>query len=636
MKIRDVEHYSPGASFYDVKGAAYHHVTMRTMKAYDETDEIRSRVQTPEDFGVWKKHAKDVLWASVGELPYEPEFPLNERITGKIEEEALTIEKVIFSVREGVEVTANLYLPAVREEKSPAVIFQCGHALVGKAAPAYQRAARIIAAAGIIVLVIDPPGQGERSYYMEKGIDTPLVTGPCPEHQQFGNQCFMAGESPVKYFLADAMRGVDYLCSRKEVDPERIGATGNSGGGTMTALLMALDERIKAAAPSCWPTSGREYFLTGSSPDAEQVWPDVLKHNVDHYEVMACMCPRPLLLLAQEGDFVPIEGTRRLFSECERLWEINGCPENVGISIAKGGHGYSVTNARAAAHFFRTHLGGNSFETEADTGKTLPEKELNCTVGGQLIREGKECLTIFEENLREYLEKKNRVFSEEEHRAWLFERIFSGRKATERFYVRHLESRSGNGLFAEMILWFTQEMMPCYGVMFRDIRDQNRTVPMTVCLWQGGTDNLMVHMETIRRLCREGRAALVVDLTSMGKCTPNLPHTEVDPSNSISSVTDKLAKSLFMLGDSLCAMRGFDLMQTIKMIREEFKTEDIAIHAEGKYAVFARIAEQLDPEIEINLTDEVTVGELISSKYYDTYDIAQILMPGLGIHMDLT
>jgi len=77
-------------------------------------------------------------------------------------------------------------------------------------------------------------------------------------------------------------------------------------------------------------------------------------------------------------------------------------------------------------------------------------------------------------------------------------------------------------------------------------------------------------------------------------------------------------------------------MQTVKMICEEFKTEDIAIHAEGKYAVFARIARKLDSEIEIKLTDEVTVGELISSKYYDTYDIAQILMPGLGIHMDLT
>jgi len=636
MKIRDVEHYSPGASFYDVKGAAYYHVMMRTMKAYDETDEIRSRIRTKEDFILWQEHTKKVFLNSVQELPYERTFPLNARITGTIEEGDLTIEKVIFAARKGVDVTANLYIPNAREEKSPAVILQCGHALVGKAAPAYQKAARIIAGMGIIVLVIDPPGQGERSYYIENGIDTPLVSGPCPEHQQFGNQCFLTGESPVKYFLADAMRGVDYLCSRAEVDPERIGATGNSGGGTMTAALMVVDERIKAAAPSCWSTSGREYFLTGSSPDAEQVWPDVLKNHVDHYEIMACMCPKPLLLLAQEGDFVPIEGTRRLFSECERLWEINGCPENVGISIAKGGHGYSETNARVAAQFFRTHLGGNSLEPETGTVKTLPAEELNCTPGGQLIREEKECLTVFEENLQEYIKKRNVPCSEEEHRAWLSNRVFNDRKATDRFYVRHLANRSGNGLFAEMLLWFTQEMMPCYGVMFKDIRNQNKAIPVTVCLWQGGTDNLMVHMETIRRLCREGRAALVVDLTAMGKCTPNLPHTEVDPGNSISSITDKLAKSLFMLGDSLCALRAFDLMQTVKMICEEFKTEDIAIHAEGKYAVFARIARKLDSEIEIKLTDEVTVGELISSKYYDTYDIAQILMPGLGIHMDLT
>lgn len=631
MNIKKIENYSPVTSFYDVKGAAYHYVTMRMMKAFDEIDEIRSRIQTVEDFIPWQSRARKNFLDSVGALPYDSTYPLSARTIGTIEEEKLSIEKVIFSAREGVKITANLYLPAVREERSPAVILQCGHALTGKAAPAYQRAARIIANAGIIVLVIDPPGQGERSYYQEEGIDTPFVSGASSEHQQFGNQCFLVDESPVKYFLADAMRGIDYLCSRKEVDPERIGATGNSGGGTMTAALMVVDDRIKAAAPSCWPTSGREYFLTGSSPDSEQVWPDILKHHVDHYEIMACMCPKPLLLLAQEGDFVPIEGTEKLYTECRRLWELNGNSDKIEMSIGEGGHGFSETNARVAAKFFRKHLSGGLEEIAETLVKTLPEKALNCTLSGQLIREDSSCLSVFDENLRVYRERRQADISVYERKQWMLERIYCGRNPIERFHVRCLETRSENGLCAEMLLWFTQEMMPCYGVMFNDVRNLKRQVPVTICLWTGGTDSLTVHREMIWTLCSKGRAVFVVDLCAMGKCTPNLPKTGIDPGQSVSSITDKLAKSLFMLGDSLCAIRAFDLLQTIKMLREKFKTQEIELYAEGKYAVFARIAEILDDKLQISLSNEVSISQLICNKYYDTYDIAHVLMPGLGI-----
>lgn len=641
MSIKEIEGFSPDLLFADLKERATYYVTAQIMDAYDKTDAARKKIQTVEDFRVYQEHARNVFKNSVGEIPYDREYPLNARITGRIEEKDLVIENVIFEAREKVYVTANLYLPKKRDEKSAAVLLQCGHSENGKAAPSYQRAARIIASVGIIVMVMDPPGQGERLNYMKEGSNTPLIPGAVSHHQQFGNQCFLAGVSPVKYFLADALRGIDYLCSRKEVDSERIGATGNSGGGTMTAVLMGIDERIKAAAPSCWSTSGREYYFVGMSPDSEQVWPGTLINGFDHYEVMACMCPRPLMILAAEEDFVPIEGTEKLFAECKRLWKLNGNAGKVEMTIGKGGHGYSPELAVAASRFFRQHLCGSP----ADTGtwkdcfsveeiNILPDKVLQCTKSGQVKWDFKDSIFVYHENLREYQKNRAKLPPLEERRKILLEHIWHGRQAMDRFHVRHFATMQDSTICAEPIMWFTQSLMPCYGIQFRDTGRKEKKMPVTICLWQGGTDCVADHLKKIQGICREGRIAMVVDLTAMGKCTPNMTLRGYDPGEHINGVIDRLSKHLFLLGDSLCAIRAFDLLQTIRMLREALGIEDIKLYAREKYAIFARIVQMLDEKVGISLQDEVSVEELISSEYYDTYDIAQVLMPGLGKYLD--
>ena len=630
MRFGEIEKYSPAEFIYNLKDKAYNHVMLRVMKALEEAERIRKGVRTSEDFKTWQEEIKKNFKASVGKLPYDRNFPLNAQTTGSIEEAELTIENIIFEAREKVYVTANLYIPREKEAKCPAVLLQCGHSLNGKAAEAYQRAARIIAKAGIMVLVMDPPGQGERCIYIENG--EYFIRGASSEHQQFGHQCFLTGDGPVKYFVADAMRAVDYLCSRPEVDADRIGATGISGGGTMASVLAALDDRIKAAAPGCWPTAGWEYFLQGCSPDAEQIWLNVTKEHIDHYEIMACMCPKPLLLLAMEEDFVPIEGTEKLYAECQRLWALNDSSGKVHMRMEAGDHGFSEGNARAAAHFFKKYLFGGDTRTESknEAVSGLLEEKLYCTKSGQVRLDYPESVTIFEENIEEYKRYCQNMPGLEERRQALWERVYYDRKPVPRFHVRHLEKWCKNGIHAESLLWFTQELMPCYGVMFRGMELLKENTPVTICLWQRGTDQLATHQEEIRQILRSGRSAFVVDLTAMGKCMPNLPLSWHDPYGSTDGVKDKLSKALFMLGDSLCAMEVFDLMQTIKMLYEQFEAEDIELYAEGKYAILARIAEVLDGDICVRTYNEVTVSQLITEKYYDTYDIGQVLMPGMG------
>lgn len=634
MNTREIEAFSPDILFTELKSASANHVMERMMDAYDKADALRKEIDTWDQFQVYQQYVKDTFEQSVGEIPYDSKYPLNARTTGKIEEDDLTIENVIFESREHVYVTGNLYLPKDRKKKSVAVLLQCGHSENGKAYPAYQRAARIITRSGIIVLVTDPPGQGERLSYIDEA-NGPLVAGAVPHHQRFGNQCFLTGTSPVKYFLADAMRAVDYLCSREEVDPKRIGATGISGGGTLTSALMVIDSRIQAAAPGCWPTSGREYFFVGMSPDSEQVWPDIVKNGIDHYEVMATMCPKPLMILAAEEDFVPIEGTERLFEECKRFWALNGSAEKVELTIGKGSHGYSAELAVAAAKFFQRNLCGEDKELSLGEIRTLPEEILNCTKSGQVKRDYSDSIFVYDENLKEYRKQQENRPSCRENRKWLYEQVYRGRAGVKAFHVRQFEV-----MYAEEkncavpLMWYSQSLMPCYGVLFEDTAAQHEKAPVTICLWQGGTDNIAENWEEIKRICKSGRKALVLDLSTMGKCTPNATLRGYEPEEAINGIIDRLSKHLIVLGDSLCAVKAYDLMQTVAMLRKKMEVDNIEIFATGKYCILANIAQMLDEQLHITLQNEVSVSAMITNEYYDNHDAAHVLMPGLGKYLD--
>ncbi len=139
-------------------------------------------------------------------------------------------------------VTRNVALP---------VIVPCGHAHSAKAHDSYQSVGALLALNGMAALVFDPIDQGERIQLLDaKGKEVMWGTRG---HTNLGAGCILLGRNTAGYEIWDSMRALDYLQSRPEVDPKRLGCTGNSGGGTQTSQVMALEDRIKAAAPSCSP-----------------------------------------------------------------------------------------------------------------------------------------------------------------------------------------------------------------------------------------------------------------------------------------------------------------------------------------------------------------------------------------------
>ena len=158
------------------------------------------------------------------------------------------------------------------------MLLQAGHTQEGK--PEGQRLAANLALKGFVVLAFDPVGQGEREQTYDRRVDRPLAGWSVPEHIQAGAQSVLIGESVARYFIWDAMRALDYLASRPEVDPARLGAAGCSGGGALTAFIGALDPRVKAVAPACYINSYRLLFA-GADPDSEMSWPSFLSSGLD-------------------------------------------------------------------------------------------------------------------------------------------------------------------------------------------------------------------------------------------------------------------------------------------------------------------------------------------------------------------
>lgn len=342
--------------------------------------EIQAALKTKQDAEAYIRSVKEKIAKCFGPLPEKT--PLNAKITGTVERDAYTIEKVIFESRPGFLVTANLYLPKGAEGKRPGVVGSCGHSANGKAEPAYQSFAQGLARMGYVVLIYDPIGQGERLQYRHlKGKDRPGVG--VGEHLYAGNQQFLVGEFFGTWRAWDGIRTLDYLLSRPEVDPKHVGITGNSGGGTLTTWLCGLDSRWTMAAPGCFVTTFRRNLENELPADTEQCPPHAIALGLDHADFLAALAPRPVIVLAKEKDYFDARGAEEAFRRLKRIWGLLGAEENVKLHIGPTGHGYTQENREAMYAWFNRATGLSREETEP---KLTIEKDetLQCTPTGQV------------------------------------------------------------------------------------------------------------------------------------------------------------------------------------------------------------------------------------------------------------
>ncbi|MEO6808976.1 MAG: acetylxylan esterase, partial [Isosphaeraceae bacterium] len=348
---------------------------------FDARRAVVAETKTPEAIKARQDDLRARFLKAIGSLPERT--PLNPKVVGNDQRDGYQVERVIFESRPGHHVTAALYLPDAKPPY-PGVLVPCGHSANGKAAEPYQRICILLAKNGMAAFCYDPIGQGERLQIV-KDDGKAALPGSTTEHTMTGVGALLVGRSTAHYRIWDGFRAMDYLASRPEIDPKRLGCTGNSGGGTMTAYLMALDDRIAVAAPSCYITSLERLFATIGPQDGEQNIPGQVAFGMEHADYITMRAPKPTLLSVGTRDFFDIDGAWTSFREAKLQYGRLRQGERVSLFESDEKHGFTLPRREAVMRWMRRWLLDKDDNPSESDFPIAKDEELQCTETGQVM-----------------------------------------------------------------------------------------------------------------------------------------------------------------------------------------------------------------------------------------------------------
>ena len=369
-----------------------------TNEARDRRKQVIGAISTRQQIADRQKAVVDTVWKMLGG-PFE-RTPLNPRVTGVVERPGYRIEKVTFESRPRLYVTANLYLPAAAG-RHPAILGPLGHSVNGKAWPSYQKLFSNLARKGYVVLAYDPFGQGERIEYPgSRPGESAIGPGGTIEHEYAGRRLILLGANFGLFRAWDGIRGIDYLLTRPEVDPDRLGCCGQSGGGTLTQFLAALDSRIKVAVVSEGNTENLAHANVeppGSADDAEQNIVPALAHGIDRADLLYAFAPKPLLVTVTLHDaghtYSPeyVASSLDFVQEYTHVCGLLGAGDRVSLQVTTQQHGYVYEMRRATYAWFNQWFemkdaGDDETSQAVETDQTLfvtPTGFVTTSLGGE-------------------------------------------------------------------------------------------------------------------------------------------------------------------------------------------------------------------------------------------------------------
>ena len=603
--------------------------------------EKKSRFRSPADWEGWQRYVRKKIREMIG--PFPPRNPLNVRRVGQISTRWYRIEKLIYESRPQFFVTANLYVPTQGDPPFPGALIPCGHSRNGKAAESYQRVAALLAQNGFVVLIYDPLGQGERSEYVDPKTGQNVLAIGTRQHCQAGNQCYLTGTNLAQYRIWDGVRGIDLLRSLPEVDSTRIAVTGNSGGGTLTTYITAVDSRVAVSVPSCYITTLVARIESHVTADAEQNFVNSLAYGIDHGDLLMPHAPKPLMIAAARRDFFPFNGTLDTFGELQRTYSDFGVPEKVSLVQADDEHGFSKPRREMAVAWISRWLKGNTGHWHEGKIAVQPDSALQCTPTGQ-VQTSLGGTTVWEMNLAlaESLASRFPPVPSADFPAWQ-EKIRLGLRkllglpdADQPVEVRELGSVPVRGVGEAQALAFRTE--PGIWVPAVLIPGPQTSLPgkILVAIGDHGKENVE-RSGSLARLAHEaGWTVLAIDPRGMGETRVPGRNGKEDRHyfDYYGQETDFTYNS-FILGRPLTGQRVYDVLQVLAGLRLRQPKTQLWLAGRGYGGLIALLAAALDTRVAGAVVDSV-LGDymsLVRDRLYDYH--VRWFIPGILQHFDL-
>ncbi len=592
---------------------------------------LLASLKTAQD---WDRHAEFIRRSMsdwTGSLPHRT--PLRARVTGRIDRDKYAVEKVLFESRPNFLVSANLYLPKNYPHPRPAILNVIGHSPDGKAAEKVQRRSIAQARKGFVALTIDAIGQGERQIQDYADYGSP----PGNAHRIVGTQAFLAGTHVFNFMVWDAIRAVDYLISRPEVDPARIGCTGCSGGGMMTTYVLAFEPRIAVAVPVCNPNTWSHRVHANLGTDHEQVFFGCFAAGIDpRGDPLFTHVPKPLLVNASTDDNLnPPLGVWDLSTWLYKAYAAHGVPQKFQTTMVKAPHGYNQEQRQITYAWMLKWLAGDASDYQEGDFPIEEAEDLWCTPYGNLYRQPNS--TQPSELVAEYLNTRRPRWAKVTKQTDLIKhhrriktlvtnvlrinadcpqpqaeqktpRLVAGQKLTP-VILKPEEGIVLPGLWIDSTNGFHQN----------ESQEQAKG-PVLLYLNDKGKDALVSEENMVRNLLKKGFRIFAVDLRGMGETAPGMEEKFWD----------------FLAGKPILGQRVADVRAVVRWLSQPaINAEGIYVWAEGLCALHAVLAASLEDAISgIVLEQPLLAFESIVTVRVPAFR-HEIIAPGVLTKFDL-
>lgn len=602
------------------------YITSDTERLLKRGEKIKKSLRSEDMVSAYQKELKKSFIEASGGIDYGIKC-IDPQTVSVIDHKDYTIEKILFQSAPGNYVTSNLYKPKSGESRYPAIVFVCGHTIEAKAYAPYQAAMQELTHAGFAVLGMDPMGQGERLNYCGSKTDEGNIIWGVSEHTYNGAKAWLIGRPLQHYFIRDIQCAIDYLCGREDIDSDKIGITGNSGGGTQTSLMMlAQDERIKAFAPATYITEYMDNFKVWMAADDEQIYLGMLEKGFNYDDIIISVAPRPVNILAVFHDFFPCDGAIKTYQSAQRIYEVLGAKENLEITIDNAGHEYTTALARSAAKFFAKHLlGKKDYDSPIRFYDIRKPSKVQVTNSGQVSGDYSDAKFVSEEIsavAKQQIKNRQSASVKEDAVRFITEKTFFGRQYNTCELKPVGGFKFGRYSVKGYVFNSTDKLINLTNVYSAA---DSPVKKIKICFFDYGNDYIfgneaaVGNPEFLDNLAAEGWAAAVVDLSNYGFLRPDQPNGY--PYYNIYGYLYNMAHQMFFRGDSTAALRVFEILSAIRNIKNHFSQCDTEVYAEGRIEVLTAAA--------------LLIGEKIGYRFAEKFEGFYTLFEGLFYHGDI-
>ncbi len=584
-------------------------ISANVNRAGEDRKALLARIQSPAAIAARGAAVRSQVWEILGGRPAET--PLNARVVGTIPRDGYSIEKLIYESLPQVYVTAHLYLPAAGKAPYPAIVAPLGHTSDGKNYRNYQYCYQNLARKGYVVLAYDPFGQGERRQYLIPGTSEPRM-GPTAEHNQAGRPMLLLGTGLARYRVWDGMRSIDYLLSRPEVDPHRIGCTGHSGGATVTMYLMALEPRIRAAVAvegNYENLAGPYFDPPGAIADAEQNMAGSLNHGVDRGDLLNSFAPKPFLLcytVHDEGQtYSPVyqEAIAQNYSELQRIYGLLGAQDSLGIRAGHLPHELDFYSRQALYGWFNRWLGQADAGVDEAPFDAAPAALLNCTPTGQVLTSlgGRSLVQINRDHAKKVLPRGllmgGNVAAARARISETLPSLLALPSSRSPLREVTLSAQFGAGLHTEE---FQIESGPGVRVVGWFVKTQAGAArrPAVLYISDNDVNQVVAEPSPFHAVLGQGYAVASVNLRGMGLSTPRMPDGGPVFYRGM-QVLERFAWTNLVLGKPVLGQRVWDVLRTLDYLaaRPDVDNSQMRILGRGSAGIAAGLATVLDSRV---------------------------------------